>query len=102
MGRETPFVDFIRGFTAERRVRSMLIVPLSDGDQLTSERLPAKRDQRYLAKHLLQCQDESFDDGDAAVPADRTVSRRWMPFRLTHRRALRHDILEFSARVLAT
>ncbi len=69
-------VDFIRSLAAERHVRSMLVVPLSDRDQLTSEGLPVKRDQRYLVEHLFQCQDESFYDGDAAVHADSAVSRR--------------------------
>ena len=42
----------------------MFVVPLYDREQLTSEKLPAKWDQRNLLKQLFQCQDESFDDGD--------------------------------------
>jgi hypothetical protein len=54
----------------------MLIVPLSNRDQLTSEGLPPKRDLRDLLEDLFQCQDESFYHGDAAVHADSAVSRR--------------------------
>jgi hypothetical protein len=60
-------VDFIRRSATERHVRAMAIVPRRKISKLAQKRSPQERHQRQPRDALLERQDESLNDGDAAV-----------------------------------
>ena len=60
-------VDFIRRSAAERHVGAMAIVPRRKISKLAQKRSSPERHQRQPRDALLERQDESLNDGDAAV-----------------------------------
>jgi len=68
-------VHFVRRAAVQRHVRPMFVVPADEQIEHSAERLASHGHHEQSRTAGLECQDESLDDGQAAVLADGPEAR---------------------------
>jgi hypothetical protein len=79
VGRKTAGIDLIRRPSAQRHVWPLLVVPIDRQAEFVAESALAQGHQRQTAEQRLERKDQSLDDHQAPVLADRAISWRLDP-----------------------
>jgi len=75
VGRKTTGIDLIRRPSAQRHVRPLFVVPIDSQAEFAAESVLVQGHQRQTTQQRLERKDQSLDDRQAPVFADRAISR---------------------------